>query len=231
MRAAREAREREQAAARLEAGLAEARLAALRAQLEPHFLFNTLNAVSALAVRGDGEARRAGAVDAERAAARDVRRAADAGGRARRRARAARPLPRDRSGCASPTASPWRATSTPARSTRRVPAMLLQPLVENAVRHGVAREPGADDASPSARGATGDALRVEVRDGGPGFARAERIAHGGDGIGLANTRERLAQLYGGAHRLECRDLGEARGALVVVDAPVPRDDAGDAGAA
>lgn len=56
MRAGREARERAQAAARLEASLAEARLATLREQLQPHFLFNSLNAVSTLALRGDGQA-------------------------------------------------------------------------------------------------------------------------------------------------------------------------------
>jgi two-component sensor histidine kinase len=214
VRAAREAREREQAAARLEAGLAEARLAALRAQLDPHFLFNTLNAVSALALRGDGE----GVVQALSTLSELLR--ATLGGAPTQEVALADELAlldryleiqRLRFSDRLTVARDVDAGALDAA----VPAMLLQPLVENAVQHGVAASPGPTTITIGAR-REGDSLRVEVRDGGPGFARAK---HGGNGIGLANTRERLAQLYGGAHRLECRDLGEAGGALVAVTLP------------
>jgi LytS/YehU family sensor histidine kinase len=80
-----------------------------------------------------------------------------------------------------------------------VPNLILQPLVENAIRHGVARVTGSgvveivatrDDA----------ALCIEVRDDGPGFGTA--TASDGHRVGLANARTRLTWLYGAAHQFE-----------------------------
>jgi LytS/YehU family sensor histidine kinase len=72
-----------------------------------------------------------------------------------------------------------------------VPALLLQPLVENAVRHGVERasEPGTIDVRASREG---DELVLAVMNNGEATATTE-------GIGLSNTRARLAQLFGGRH--------------------------------
>jgi sensor histidine kinase YesM len=79
-----------------------------------------------------------------------------------------------------------------------VPAMILQPLVENAVVHGVA--PNRDPGRITIRAQVEDGcLELEVRDTGPGFAGAADRR----GIGLANTRARLEQLFGAAHLLEC----------------------------
>jgi two-component system, LytTR family, sensor kinase len=83
--------------------------------------------------------------------------------------------------------------------TARVPAMVLQPLVENAIRHAVAPRERGGHIEIGATIADGG-LRLWVADDGPGL-------HGngnGNGIGLANTRERLHQLYGSSHRFELR---------------------------
>src|SRR5581483_4511485 len=81
-----------------------------------------------------------------------------------------------------------------------VPNMLLQPLVENAIRHGIAprAEPGSVEIS--ARRANGS-LQLQVRDDGPGI-RSSPPARSHNGLGLANTRARLQQLYGAASNLE-----------------------------
>lgn len=77
-----------------------------------------------------------------------------------------------------------------------VPSLIVQPLVENAVRHGVARraQPGRIDIAVRR---IDDDLHVTVRDDGPGFTDGAR-----DGVGLENTRARLAELYGNQHTFE-----------------------------
>jgi len=93
-----------------------------------------------------------------------------------------------------------------------VPAFVLQPLVENAFEHGIARllGPGFIELAIAR---DGDLLRIEVRDNGPGVA--DEIA---PGIGLSNTAARLAELYPGrgALRLEADPRG---GALAIVELP------------
>jgi len=97
-----------------------------------------------------------------------------------------------------------------------VPALLLQPLVENAIRHG---EPDPDrpiEISVRAQ-RRGDQVRLEVADNGPGLTDD---ASGSNGVGLKSVRDRLAQLYGAdAHlRLENRS---PRGLLVIIELPMP----------
>jgi sensor histidine kinase YesM len=77
-----------------------------------------------------------------------------------------------------------------------VPRLALQPLIENALRHGVATKPGAGTLELAAR-RTADHLEIAVTDDGPGAGGAPS-----SGVGLANTRERLHRLYGDAARLE-----------------------------
>ena len=191
--AARGAAERELRAARLEARLAQAELHALRAQLEPHFLFNTLNAVAAslrddpeaaetmlerlggllrlvLQGRGEQEVTLGSEIDFVRRYL-DIHQARF-GGRLR---------------------VTW--SVDPELEHAYVPALLLQPLAENAVRHGVAARPGAGWIEVAAEH-DGARLRLRVRDDGAGPAAAWA-----DGVGLANTRARLAQLYGAGQRL------------------------------
>lgn len=93
-----------------------------------------------------------------------------------------------------------------------VPPLLLQPLVENAIRHGVAPRGGEGWVGLLAR-RHGTQLRVEVQDDGPGTGGAP-----GHGLGLASVRERLATLYGEAARLEAGPLPEG-GFLALVELP------------
>jgi LytS/YehU family sensor histidine kinase len=104
-----------------------------------------------------------------------------------------------------------------------VPNMLVQPLVENAVRHGVARAPFASKISIQAQRQDGK-LEIRIRDTGPGPLTA---AVSGSGVGLRNARERLSRLYGTEHELRL-EPGSAGGALVVLRLPFRRDPAATA---
>ena len=206
---ARRWRESVIAAARLELGLAEARLQALRMELSPHFLFDTLNAISGLVRRHEID----GAVEM-------LARLGDL-----LRATLDRDLPQEiRLGdelallddylaieqvrCGDRLTVAVAADDEARRAL--VPALALQPLVENALRHGVARRPGPALVRIAAR-RDGAWLDVEVRDTGEGpAAGAVR-----EGIGLSNTRARLAQLHGAEAtlRLEPAPGGGARVSL------------------
>jgi two-component system, LytTR family, sensor kinase len=200
-------------AAKLEASLADARLDALRAQLQPHFLFNTLNAISVLADEDPSKAKHMLLRLADL-----LRLTLAEGGKQEVRLSEELELLEhylDIQRVRFEDRLTLRFDVTPAARDAFVPVLLLQPLVENAIRHGV---------DPSITGGTiaviacrqGDALRVEVRDNGRGLppAAGERR----DGVGLANTRARLATLYGERQRLELV-TPLAGGAAVVISLP------------
>ncbi|MDT5296132.1 MAG: two-component system, LytTR family, sensor kinase [Acidobacteriota bacterium] len=94
----------------------------------------------------------------------------------------------------------------------RVPNLILQPIVENAIRHGVAPRSAPGHIEVSAERA-GDVLRLRVRDNGRGLPEGATAAGSKDGVGLSNTRARLQQLYGAAYRFEIAD--DPRGGVVV----------------
>jgi sensor histidine kinase YesM len=101
-----------------------------------------------------------------------------------------------------------------------VPNMLLQPLVENSVRHGIARHSGPGTIHIESRRGEGS-VRITVRDNGPGFPAACNGNGNGKpkgGLGLGNTRARLRQLYGESHRLEVSNA-PAGGAIVTLEIP------------
>ena len=214
-RVSQAAREREQLAARLEATLAEARLGALRDQLNPHFLFNTLNAISTLALRDD----RYAVVGSISALSDLLRRSLDTrqvqevslaeelelAGRFLEiqqirfgdRLHIVREIPPD-------------LMEIP------VPVMILQPLLENAFQHGVSAITGPVTVGIAAK-RDGDALVLEVTDTGSGL----RMTPQPDGIGLRNTRERLRHLYGERGTLQLEDAtGPARGTIARVTIPI-----------
>ncbi len=108
----------------------------------------------------------------------------------------------------------------------RVPNLILQPIVENAIRYGVAPRsaPGRVEVSAERKG---DTLRLQVRDNGPGIHEAENSIHlSQSGVGLANTRARLEHLYGPAYRFEMEN-DPAGGLIVTLELPAV-EDSGDA---
>lgn len=178
------------ASARMAAQLAEARLQALRMQLHPHFLYNTLNTISTLTQHDPASARRVIARLGEllRWTLESAHeREAELDGELRFVERyleiaAARFGPRLRVDV----------RVQPDARAALVPTLVLQPLVENAVEHGIARDPDGGRIRIEAA-VEDDVLRIRVRNSGRGV----RPGHG-EGVGLRNTRDRLRQMYGGA---------------------------------
>jgi two-component system, LytTR family, sensor kinase len=192
-----EARDREAQAARLAAQLAEARLGALRMQLNPHFLFNSLNAITVL-VRDEDT----------RSAARMLERLGDVLRQVLRSDQANEvPLAEELHFLEQYLAIEQVRFSDRLRPTfiidnelldAAVPSFVIQPLVENALRHGLAKRSDAGRLEIGAR-REGDDLVLWVTDDGPGVANGSETR---EGVGLANTRERLTTLYGPSARLD-----------------------------
>jgi signal transduction histidine kinase len=183
----REAVVLEARAAELQAQLAAARLDALRMQLNPHFLFNTLHAVSALVERDPSGVRKMIARLSEL-----LRHTIEA--------RGADEVPlRDELEFLQRYIEimeirfQGRLTVTVNADDRSlealVPNLILQPIVENALEHGASRASGRGEVTIDAK-VDGDDLVVTVQDNGPGLAST------GEGVGLSNTKARLDQLYG-----------------------------------
>jgi signal transduction histidine kinase len=198
-------------ASQLETRLAHAQLQALRAQLHPHFLFNTLHAVSTLMHR-DVEA-------ADRMIARlsDLLRLALENTGAQEVSLKQEMDFLHRYLEIEQIRFQDRLTVNIDIEAEvldaRVPNLLLQPLVENAIRHGIAPRAAAGRLEITARRRDGR-LCLEVRDDGAGLDRNGFK----EGIGLANTRARLEQLYGADHRFEMCNREEG-GLRVAVEIP------------
>lgn len=180
-------------AARLEVQLTESRLDALRRQLHPHFLFNTLNTISSLAQDNPKEARRVIARLGEL-----LRRALESAEQEiplreeLRFARAYLDIVRARFG----ENLRIEIRANPELQDALVPTLVLQPLLENAVEHGI--EPSVTDGWLQVEAAhEGDSLTLRVSDNGAGFGG--QPIH--EGVGIHNTRARLEQLYRSAARL------------------------------
>ncbi|HEU4562127.1 MAG TPA: histidine kinase [Longimicrobium sp.] len=203
------ARQQADAAERARAEASDAQLAALQAQVNPHFLFNALNTIAAL-VRTDPPA-------AERTTenlARVLRRTLDRTGR---------------TDCTVDDEidylRAWLAVESerygerlrvdfdvdPSAADLRIPTMTLQPLVENSLKHGIAGKLEGGRVAVRVHREDGR-LRLEVEDDGAGFPREPR-----DGTGLGNLRRRLETIYGPA--AELRIERPPAGARVVVELP------------
>jgi two-component system LytT family sensor kinase len=209
-RLVRTAREKDRRRLRLEAQLADARLQALRSQLQPHFLFNALNTISVLMHEDVEQADR---ILLQLSAL--LRRSLDGSGAhevtlgeeigflenylAIEQARFGERLH-------------YRVTIPDEALEARVPNLILQPLVENALRHGLATRAGPGHVEITAD-RHGDALRLRVVDDGRGLPAApiERV-------GLANTRARLRLLYADRQRFELRD-SEGGGVVAEIELP------------
>jgi len=192
--AAERERDRELRAAQLETSLAEARLHALRLQIQPHFLFNTLNGISSL-VRGGQNPEAIGMIGG---LSELLRYSLDRGDGSRTALAeeitlVERYLDIERLRFAERLEASVEVAPEIGRAA--VPVFLLQPLVENALRHGIARSHANGRVSLRAKYA-GDALRIEV------FNTGRLDPEWKPGIGLSTTIARLEQMYGDRARFE-----------------------------
>ncbi len=186
----RESRERQLEATRLA-------LENLRAQLQPHFLFNTLQSISTLIYRDQPAADRMLTqlsdllrLSLRNTGVQEVPLSEELGFLERYLA-----IMRVRFGDRLVIT----VDTPPDVMDALVPSLVLQPIVENAIEHGMADRPDVGHVVVRVT-KHGPSLHLEVSDDGPGLAGAP--SSGGDGIGLANTRERLARLYGERARVE-----------------------------
>jgi two-component system, LytTR family, sensor kinase len=195
---ARRFRDSQLHASRLESELAKARLRALRAQLQPHFLFNTLHAISALVVKDPEAADRmiADLSDLLRLALEDVEQ--DEVTVRRELELVERYLSIERMRFADRLTV--RLSIGPETLDARVPSLILQPLVENAMRHGASRREGPSWIEIRS-GSENGRLSLGVRDGGeePAPSAAPPLR---EGIGFRAMRARLEELYAGEHSFE-----------------------------
>jgi hypothetical protein len=205
---------RETIAAELRARLIESRLDSLRDQLNPHFLFNTLNAATSLVLSGERDqvvhvlSRLSDLlrISLDRKLPQEIPLALELELLARYL-----DIQRTRFGERLTVVT----DSASDAQLALLPSMMLQPLVENALGHGIEARSGPGHVAITVK-RRGAALDIRIEDSGPGFAPPPRPSR--NGIGLANTRARLEQLYGDAQSLEFGNLPEG-GAFVHVTLP------------
>jgi two-component system, LytTR family, sensor kinase len=207
-------------AARLRTQLAQSQLEALKMQLHPHFLFNTLHSISALLNKDVEGARtmitRLGdflRLTLENSGAQEV------------------PLQQEiefLNGYLEIERIRFQdrlvtnVDIDPSVLDVRVPNLILQPIVENAMRHAIAMNSQRGRIEIVAAPRNG-MLRIEIKDNGPGMPRISAPGNPKHGVGLANTRARLERLYGSNHRLEF--VNEPGGFVVTIEIPRVSDPA------
>lgn len=191
-------RRREVDAAELRSRLTEAQLNNLRRQVHPHFLFNTLNSVSMLARAGDSDAVVRLVADLSGPLRYSLRTTADEVPLADEMAFVQRYFAIARVRFGERLSATW--DVAPDAKSALVPGLILQPLVENAIHHGVSRVASAAQLVVRARRSNGS-LFVEVEDDGNG-GRESASDEAGAGVGLRNVRARLTALYGDLGSLE-----------------------------
>lgn len=205
-------RERELDSIHLESRLVEARLHALQGQLQPHFLFNTLHAISALMEEDIQAARRMMSnlssllrFSLDHNPGREIPLEKEL-----QVLRQYLEIQKTRFGDRLTVES----TVEPEALGCSVPYLIFQPLVENAIRHGLEPRRGSCHLEIAASVDDGR-LSLTVRDDGAGLGKREIE----EGVGLSNTRERLGSLYGEEATLRLRDRDEG-GAEVTLILPV-----------
>lgn len=210
----RQAQHERAAALEAESVAHQARLEALCYQLNPHFLFNTLNGISTLIL--DGKNRMAGEMIEQL-------------GKLLRESLEGDPQEKIRIAEEVRLVQIYLAIEKvrfddrlevaididDASRKARVPRLILQPIIENAIRHAV--EPGGNRVLIRISVKTaGDRLHIAVTDTGPGMGGSRRDGHG---VGHRNIRQRLAALYGEAHRFAAGNRSEG-GARIIIEIPL-----------
>jgi two-component system LytT family sensor kinase len=204
----------------LEGQASTAQLAMLRYQLNPHFLFNTLNSISTLVLLKQTE--RANAMLARLSSFLRYTLANEPTAKvtlAQEVETLKLYLEIEKMRFEDRLRPHFRIESETIGA--RLPSLLLQPLIENAIKYAVTpAENGADIWITAKR--EGQAVRIEVADNGNGDG-AEIAASPSTGVGLANIRDRLSQAYGGAHRFETRK-NDRGGFSVIIEIPFETGD-------
>ncbi|WP_415908976.1 sensor histidine kinase [Oleiharenicola sp. Vm1] len=197
--------------------LVRAELAALKQQVQPHFLFNSLNAIASIMREGDSKK----AVEAISLLSQLLRQLMANGGRQeielwRELDYAQCYLSVEKVRFEEKLITDFDADEDCLNAL--VPTLILQPLVENAVKHGIAQRRNPGRVRVTARRVPGDRLRLEVfNDPAEGGRKAD--ARDNHGIGLQATRARLERAFGPTHRLEY-DLHNPEGCLVRIELPL-----------
>lgn len=214
-----EAAQLELRASELERQLVQSRLGALRQQLHPHFLFNTLNAVVVLVRQGKTHDADQMLTNLSELLRRTLEEWENQEVPLRTEIEFLR-LYLDIEQVRFQDRLSIEVTLEPETLGALVPCFLLQPLVENAVRHGIAKSSAAGKVTLRSR-RIGSTLEFQIADDGPGLA-AQGDAPG-NGVGLSNTRARLQQLYG---RQQCLELESPESGGTVATIRIPyRDEA------
>jgi two-component system, LytTR family, sensor kinase len=193
----------------LQSQLVRAQLSALKMQLHPHFLFNALNAIVVLVRQQksqDAERMLGHLSDLLRGVLVDV----DVQEVPLRREMEYLQLYLAIEQVRFADRLRVEISADPATQEASVPQLILQPIVENAIRHGIGRSSSAGRIAIKAL-KINDTLELQVADDGPGFSPSDSSKE--QGVGLANTRARLQQLYGDDAKLTIEDCG--RGGVIV----------------
>ena len=192
--------------------LVEAQLKMMQAQVEPHFLFNTLASVDYLIETDPKTASKMqkNLIQYLRAALPQMREGSTTLGKEVQLCRAFLEILKFR----MEDRLQYTVIVPQGLQSAQFPPMMLQSLVENSIKHGLEPKPEGGSLTISADIANGK-LRVTVADTGLGFAVADQP---GTGVGLANVRERLAALYGGAARLSI-EANSPTGTIVTIEVP------------
>jgi two-component system, LytTR family, sensor kinase len=186
-------------------------LESLRARVNPHFLFNTLNSISSLVVKDPVRAE-----EMIQKLARMFRYVLDSADRHQVRLEDELSVVRDYLEIEKVRLADrlnYQIAMQPGMEDFPVPALLLQPLVENSIKHGIAPRHGGGEVRIDCR-MTEKSCVIEVRDNGRGFSPAASA----QGFGLRGVRERLALSYGGQHQFKIIEDGGVR---VILE--LPRD--------
>jgi hypothetical protein len=192
--------------------LAEAQLKTMQAQVEPHFLFNTLASVDYLIETEPSTASKMqkSLIQYLRAALPQMREGSTTLGKEVQLCRSYLEILKFR----MEDRLQYSLIVPQGLSSAQFPPMMLQSLVENSIKHGLEPKPEGGSLTISADISNGR-LRVTVADSGLGFAAA---GISGSGVGLANVRERLAALYGGAAQLSI-EANSPSGTIVTIEVP------------